>query len=137
MRIKSLLIKYRDLILYGVFGVLTTLVNIVAYWFMAHVLGFKTMPGTVVAWFAAVIFAYLTNRKWVFHSAAVSCADIIKEIISFFLCRLFSGLVDWGCMYIFVDILHFHDVMIKAGANILVIILNYIASKLIIFKSNK
>lgn len=137
MNMKTLMIKYCDVILYGIFGVLTTLVNIIVYWLMAHVLGFGTMVSTLIAWVAAVLFAYITNRKWVFHSEAESTKEIIREIISFFTCRLTTGFVDWGCMLIFVDILHCNDVVIKAGANVIVIILNYIASKLIIFKSKK
>ena len=126
--------KYKDFILYAVFGVLTTLVNVVVYWLLAHPLALGTMVSTVIAWIAAVLFAYVTNRKWVFHSDAHSAREITKEILSFFACRLATGAVDWGCMFVFVDLLRFHDVLIKVLANILVIILNYIASKLIIFK---
>ena len=131
MDIKKLYEKYKDIIPYAVFGVLTTLVNIAVYWLMAHPLGLGVMPSTIIAWIAAVLFAYITNRKWVFHSEANTRNEIIKEIISFFACRLATGVVDWACMFIFVDVLHLNDVVIKTAANILVIILNYIASKLI------
>lgn len=133
----QLLNKYKDFILYAIFGVLTTLVNVVVYWLLAHPLGLGTMISTVVAWIAAVLFAYVTNRKWVFHSDAHTTKEIAKEIASFFACRLATGAVDWACMLVFVDILHFHDVLIKVLANILVIILNYVASKLIIFRKKK
>lgn len=133
-KIKQLIILYQDIILYGIFGVLTTLVNIVVYWVMAHPLGMGTMVSTVIAWIAAVLFAYFTNRKWVFHSKAVGANAIMKEIVSFFACRIATGVVDWACMFLFVTVLSFNDVIIKALANILVIILNYVASKLIIFK---
>ena len=92
------------------------------------------MPSTVVAWIIAVLFAYLTNRKWVFHSVAEGFKAIFKEFISFLSCRLATGVVDWVCMFIFVDILLLNDVVIKFIANILVIVLNYVASKLLIFK---
>ena len=137
MDIKKLYEKYKDIIPYAVFGVLTTLVNIAVYWLMANPLGLGVMPSTIIAWIAAVLFAYITNRKWVFHSEANTRNEIIKEIISFFACRLATGVVDWACMFIFVDVLHLNDVVIKTAANILVIILNYIASKLIIFKKKK
>lgn len=137
MKIKDLLNKYRDIILYGIFGVLTTVVNIAAYWVMAHLFKAGTMPSTLIAWVAAVLFAYVTNRKWVFHSEATTLKAVVKELVSFFTCRLATGVVDWACMFVFVDLLHFNDVVIKAAANILVIILNYIASKLIIFKHKK
>ena len=135
MMIRKYYEKYKDIIPYGVFGVLTTVVNIVVYWVMAHPLHAGVMPSTIIAWIAAVLFAYVTNRKWVFHSKASTSKEITKEIVSFFACRLATGVVDWLCMFVFVDMLHFNDVLIKVGANILVIILNYVASKLFIFRS--
>lgn len=137
MDVKKLILKYKDIIPYGVFGVLTTLVNIAVYWGMAHPIGLGVMPSTIIAWIAAVEFAYLTNRKWVFHSEAHTPQEVLKEVVSFFACRIATGIVDWACMYIFVDILQCNDVVIKAVANILVIILNYVASKLVIFRHKK
>lgn len=132
--IKQLLVKYKDIILYGIFGILSTVVNILSYWGFAHPLGIGTMLSTILAWFLTVSFVYLTNRKWVFHSNASTVKEYIKEVVSFFFCRIATGVLDWACMFIFVTLLSLHDVMVKALANILVIILNYIASKLIIFK---
>ena len=80
MDIKKLYEKYKDIIPYAVFGVLTTLVNIAVYWLMAHPLGLGVMPSTIIAWIAAVLFAYITNRKWVFHSEANTRNEIIKEM---------------------------------------------------------
>ena len=134
MDLKRLYEKYKDIIPYAVFGVLTTGVNILVYWLAAHILGLGVMPSTIIAWVAAVLFAYVTNRKWVFHSEAHEASQILKEIASFFACRLATGVVDWIFMFVFVDVLHLNDVVIKAIANIVVIILNYVASKLIIFK---
>lgn len=132
--ISKLYEKYKDIIPYAIFGILTTLVNIVVYWICAHPFGMLVMPSTIVAWILAVLFAYLTNRKWVFHSEAKTNVAVMTEIISFFSCRLVTGIVDWICMYVFVDLLYWNDVVIKTGANILVIILNYVASKFLIFK---
>lgn len=129
--------KYKDIIPYAIFGVLTTIVNMVVYWLAAHPLGLSVMVSTVIAWIAAVLFAYVTNRKWVFHSQVQGTKEIVQELVSFFACRLATGVVDWACMFIFVDLLHFNDVIIKAAANVLVIILNYIASKLVIFKQKE
>ncbi|MEF2838483.1 MAG: GtrA family protein [Oscillospiraceae bacterium] len=137
MNIIKLINKYRDLILYGIFGVLTTVVNIVVYWLLARVCAMGTMTSTLIAWIAAVLFAYITNRKWVFHSSASTLKEYVREIISFFSCRIATGLVDWGCMFVFVDLLCVNDLFVKAAANILVIILNYIASKFVIFKTGK
>ena len=126
--------KHKDLIPYLFFGVCTTVVNIAAYWLCAHALGMGVMTSTIAAWILAVLFAYITNRKWVFHSAARGMREIAKEIAAFFGCRITTGILDWLMMYVFVDRLHFNDVLIKTIANIIVIVLNYVASKLIIFR---
>lgn len=136
-KIFKLFEKNKEIIPYVFFGVLTTIVNMVVYWIAAHHLVLPVMVSTVIAWIAAVLFAYVTNRKWVFHSQAEGIKEIAQEIVSFFACRLATGVADWACMFIFVDLLHFNDVIIKAAANVLVIILNYVASKLVIFKHKK
>lgn len=128
--------KYKAVILYLIFGVLTTCVNVVIYWLAAHAWKIPTLLSTVIAWFIAVLFAYLTNRRWVFKSKAIKKSDIIREIISFFMCRFVTGIMDLGCMFLFVDIMQLNDVIIKFVSNVLVIILNYIASKRIIFYRN-
>ena len=134
---KELIIKYKDIIFYGIFGVLTTIANIIVYHIMAHMIGLSVMISTIIAWIVAVFFAYITNRRLVFHSQASNMTEIIKEIISFFSCRILTGFVDLGLMFIFVNILNFNDTIIKTLANIIVIVLNYVASKLIIFKQSK
>lgn len=134
MQIKYLYSKYKEIIPYVIFGVLTTIINIVTYYVMAHYFNITIMASTVFAWFLAVLFAYVTNRRWVFRSSADTMETIISEMLAFFSCRIATGIVDWACMLIFVDVLQFNDVAIKIMANTLVIILNYIASKLLIFK---
>ncbi|MEE3462006.1 MAG: GtrA family protein [Lachnospiraceae bacterium] len=126
--------KYKDMIPYAIFGVLTTIVNIVSYWALAHPLHIGVMVSTILAWFISVLFAYLTNRKWVFHSEAHGIREISREIISFFACRAGTELIDLACMWIFADIMGLNDVVIKTLANVIVIILNYVASKFMIFK---
>ena len=107
MKIKELLLKYKSIIMYLFFGVCTTLVNIISYYIFSHVLKTGVMFSTVIAWVLAVLFAYITNRKWVFESSARTKKEILNEIISFFSCRLATGVVDWLCMFIFVEKLHF------------------------------
>lgn len=127
----------KNIIPYLFFGICTTLVNIVVYWVAAHPLGLTVMFSTIIAWVIAVIFAYGTNRKWVFCSQVKGFKAISKEIISFFVCRVVTGIVDMLCMYIFVDVLALHDVVVKTIANVLVIILNYVASRLVVFRRRK
>lgn len=131
---KEHLVKYKQFLLYAVFGVLTTLVNMVAYWVFAYPCGIPTVPSTVLAWVAAVAFAYFTNRLWVFESKAKGAKEILKEAAAFFGCRLATGVLDWAWMFLFVDCLHVNDMLMKLTANVIVIILNFIASKLLIFK---
>lgn len=134
MKIKELAKRYSDVIPYGIFGVCTTIVNMGVYWLCAHPTKMAVLPSTLIAWFMAVLFAYLTNRKWVFHSQASTRQEIWKEIVSFYSCRIATGVVDWVCMFVFVDLLHLNDMVIKVLANFIVIVLNYVASKLVIFK---
>ncbi len=132
--IRKLYEKYQDKILYLVFGALTTAVNTGVFWLCAHPLGMDALPSTMIAWLVAVIFAYITNRNWVFHSEASTRSEFIREFVSFFLCRLGTGVLDWVLMYVLVDRLHLNDLVVKISVNILVIVLNYVASKLLIFR---
>ena len=136
---RKLIEKYKDVIPYLVFGVLTTLVNVVSYWIFAHPLRVGVMPSTVIAWILSVLFAYITNRKWVFHSEAHTAPAIVREMLYFFGCRLATGLLDMLFMYIFAVRMNFDDTWVKIFSNVIVIILNYLASKLLIFrhKENK
>lgn len=133
-RIKALYQKYRELILYVFFGGLTTVVNFVSYAVFAKMLGVDEITSTVIAFVLSVIFAYLTNRKWVFQSRASGWRAIGYEVATFFGGRIFSGLLDVLIMYVFVTRLGFYDLLIKILSNILVIILNFIISKLIVFR---
>lgn len=131
---RELFEKYRDVIPYVFFGVVTTIINIAVYWLLAHPLHLPVMFSTVAAWIITVTVAYLTNRKWVFHSEAHTASEIAREVIWFFACRLATGILDWFLMYLFVKRLHFPDMPVKVFANVLVIVLNYVASKWFIFK---
>ena len=131
---RDLLNKYRDVILYLFFGVCTTLANIVVYWLATRLFQMGTVPASVVAWICAVLFAYLTNRKWVFHSAASGRNEILSEISRFFMARLATGVFDWVFMYVTTEKLRWHDLVMKVLVNIVVIVLNYVFSKFRIFK---
>ena len=127
--------KYKGLILYGIFGVATTLVNILVYFICSKLFNLDVIPGTIIAWFIAVVFAFITNKTFVFESKTKELNDLIREIVEFFSCRLLTGILDMIIMYVFVSKLHFNDMIIKVFSNVIVIILNYVASKLVIFKN--
>lgn len=132
--IKKLFVKYKEIILYVFFGAGTTFVNIVVYFICAHFLQMGTVFSTVIAWIISVAFAYITNRIYVFRSKTRIIRKVILEIISFVNARLITGLQDLLVMFLFVDLLQCNDVLIKILSNVMVIILNYIASKKFIFR---
>lgn len=132
-KIKELLVKYRELILYLVFGVLTTVVNYVSYLIFAPLFETTTIP-TVIAWVLSVVFAYFTNRVWVFQSHAKGAAALFREVLSFFGARLLSGVIDVGIMWVFADRMGLNDKIVKLASNVFVVIFNYVASKLVIFR---
>lgn len=131
---KGFLTKNRSVILYIIFGVLTTLVNIVSYWLLTRWLKQSVNTATVLAWILSVLFAYITNRTWVFDSKAIQPSEVIREIVSFFLARLSTGLLDWLIMFVFVTKLSLPDMPVKIASNILVIVLNYVLSRFLVFK---
>lgn len=133
MNIKELILKYREMIAYLFFGGCTTLVNIVSYFITYNVLKISNVNSTVIAWIISVLFAYVTNRIFVFESSNKGKA-IIKEILSFFSCRILTGVMDVVIMYIAVDVLEFNSLLWKIISNVLVIVANYVLSKIYIFK---
>lgn len=136
-RWKALFVTYKELILYVFFGGLTTLVNLAGYALLARLLHVDELLSTLIAFVLSVIFAYLTNRKWVFESRASGGKAICYEVATFFGGRIFSGALDLLIMYLFVTCLHYNDLLIKILSNILVIILNFIISKWIVFRKGK
>ena len=89
---------------------------------------------TIVAWIIAVIFAFVTNKLWVFGSKSFETRAFIRKMISFFGCRLRTGVLDIVIMYVAVDVMAMNSTVWKIASNVLLIILNYIASKLVIFR---
>lgn len=127
-----MMIKFdRELVLYVVFGAFTFFVNIAVYFLFEDVLGVNYLISNIIAWFFSVLFAYITNRIWVFESKS---PDILKEMALFFGGRIFSGVVDTALMYLFIDVMMIGDTISKIVVQIIVIVLNYIFSKLIVFK---
>ncbi len=131
--IKRLLTRYREQIMYIVFGGLTTLVNIVVYYLVNAVMGLATVPSTALAQVLAVLFAYVTNRRYVFCSRTRGAAALLREMGSFFACRAVSFFLDIGIMWLTVDALGWPNMAMKIVSNVIIIVVNYVASKLFIF----
>jgi len=124
----------KEVLLYLVFGVLTTLVNIIVFTLLYRTLGVGTVASNVAAWVLSVLFAYVTNRTFVFESKAAGAKAVIIEAIGFFSGRIMTGLLDTVIMYVSVDILAMDDLVMKILSNVLVVILNYVISKFIVFR---
>lgn len=135
--LKSLFLKYRELILYVFFGGLTTLVNWVGYWLLADVFHVPYLWATAIAQVLSILFAYVTNRIWVFESKAKGFSAVFWEMVRFFGCRAASFVLDLLCMRIGVGGLHVNDMVMKLLSNVIVVIVNYVFSKLIVFRKPK
>lgn len=138
---KKVFDRYREVIMYLIFGVLTTLVNFVIYFALKFLFG--TTEGAlgvifnIIANIAAILFAYVTNRAFVFESKAKTKTEIFKEMFSFFSCRIASMVIDSVIYYIGCTIMKLPDFIIKPIGQVVVIVLNYVFSKLIVFRKNK
>ena len=128
--------KNKSVILYLLFGGLTTVVNIVTYHICYEILFISNLLSTILAWLFSVIFAYFTNRIFVFESKAKGIQSWVQEIFSFFACRIATGVMDVVIMVVAVDYFHQNSMLWKVISNILVIVINYIASKYLIFKKS-
>lgn len=132
--ITELLKRYKDIILYGIFGLMTTAVNVGVYYLSFHIFSFSNIVSTVLAWFISVLFAFVTNKMWVFESRSFKAGVLIREMLSFFSCRLLTGALDLLIMYAAVDYMAWNALLWKVISNIIVIVLNYIAGRVLIFR---
>lgn len=143
--------KYKELVLYVFFGGLTTLVNFAAFWLLNKSVGEEAyLINNIIAWFIAVVFAYITNKLFVFESKSWAFNAVVKEIPEFFLARVFSLMVEEGGLWLFVEKMEFDrfsfsllgfeitgKLVAKIVLAVIVVILNYFFSKFIIFAKNK
>ena len=147
IKIKQLILKYRELIVYAVFGVLTTVVNLLVFALFSKLLGdSRYLISNILAWFAAVSFSYVTNKVWVFESKSWRPGILLKEIPSFFAARVLTLGIEEAGLYFFVDLLSFNEISLgifsfeiggeliaKACVAVVVVIVNYVFSKLVVF----
>lgn len=136
---KDIFKKYREIISYLFIGVLTTIVSLASYYILTTLFlspdnAISLQIANIISWIISVLFAYITNRKYVFLS---SDKNILKEFGKFTLSRVTTLLIDMALMFIFVSILHFNDKLIKLIVQVVIIVLNYIFSKLLVFRKGK
>lgn len=133
-KIRILLEKYREIISYLFFGVLTTIVNFVVYLPVYNLLGLSASVSNMIAWVVAVVFAYFVNKIFVFRSLDWSRKTVIPELTKFVAARVLSGALETGILLVTVDILGLNGNIWKFITQILVVISNYVFSKLIVFR---
>ena len=130
-KIFDLLKIYSEVINYLIFGVLTTIVSIGIYALCTKCFHINYMIANVISWIISVMFAYITNRIFVFKS---NSNDIIIEMYQFYKYRIFSFLIDIFLMYALVELINIDDMISKVIVQVVVIILNYVFSKIFVFK---
>jgi len=132
--IKKLIIKYKRFIYYVVFGVLTTLINIGVYALAYKTMQLDNVPSNIIAWIVAILFAFVVDKIYVFEAKNMELKNVLYELVKFIGARLTTGAFDLVIMFVGVDVLRGPAIIIKVAANIMVIILNYVLSKLVVFK---
>ena len=133
-RLKKIFTEHQDILVYLVFGVLTTVVNYLVYLPLLNIAGLSAAICNILAWVAAVAFAYLTNKPFVFRSYDWSMQTVLPELTKFVSCRLTSGILETVIILVTVDILRWDGNLWKLITSVLVVILNYIFSKFFVFK---
>ena len=126
---RAFLKKHRQVMDYLFWGAATTGVNYIAYFLLTRVLRASTVSANTAAWAVAVVFAFWVNRAFVFHGEG----NLAKAFLLFTGGRVFSGALETGILWLFVELLNLYDVPVKILASVIVVILNYIFSKFIIF----
>lgn len=119
--------------LYLFFGGITTVINIAVFWVCRDALHVPLQPSNVLSWAAAVLFAFVTNKLWVFASPDWALAVLVPEFLKFIAARLLTLLMDMGFMHVAVRKLHWNEKLAKVGSNVLVVIANFFASKWFVF----
>ena len=118
---------------YIFFGALSTIINYVAYMACSNAAGLPAIASNVIAWVAAVIFAFITNKLFVFRSKSWHLTDLLPEISKFLSCRIASGTMETAFLWFTVDICCWPSFVMKAIASVAVVIANYFASRFFIF----
>ena len=130
---RRLIHKYWDVISYLFFGVLTTLVNFLVYFPLYNWAKISGLYSNVIAWIVAVVFAFVTNKPFVFKSHDWSVPIMLPELSKFVGCRIVSGFLESFAIWLLVDQLEKNGNWVKIIISVLVVVLNYIFSKWIVF----
>ncbi len=133
-KLLELLRKYEGILSYLVFGVLTTVVNFLVYYPLTNLLQVNATVANVIAWAVSVLFAFLTNKPFVFKSHDWSAAVVVPEFGKFLGTRIGSGFLETALIFVLVDCLRLDSNVIKLAISVLVVVINYVGSKLLVFR---
>lgn len=126
--------KYRDLAIYLIFGVLTTIVNYLVYFPCYNIWKLDSSVSNAIAWVVSVAFAFVTNKPFVFNSRDWSRSVVLPELTKFLSCRIGSGIAETLLLLLTVDLLHWNGNLWKIVTGVLVVVVNYVGSKLFVFR---
>lgn len=138
-KIKKLMERFvnRETIVYGIAGLLTTAVNMVTYYILCYWIIMDHLLANIIAWMVAVTFAYFVNAGWVFRDKRSTVGAELAKMVKFIFARIFSLGVEEGGLFLFVNLLKYNNMAVKAGLAVIVIVINYIWSKFYVFNSSK
>ena len=128
--------KNKEVLLYLFFGGLSFIVSISTYAFFNLVVGLSAVIANIWSWIITVMFAFLTNRVWVFASRTEGLKEFFKQMMSFYAGRILTLVIEEAILFIFIDLLGGNSILVKIVAQVIVIVLNYVISKLLIFKKS-
>ena len=126
--------KYKEILLYLFFGGLTMIVSIVSYAICNLVFGIDVLVANIISWLLAVMFSFYTNRIWVFQASTNSISGFLKQMVSFYSGRVVTLIIEEIILFIFITYLQYNSMVVKIIAQVVVVILNYVISKLWVFK---
>lgn len=126
--------KNKEVLLYLFFGGLTFLVSVISYAYFNVTLGINELVANIISWVLAVAFAFFTNRIWVFQAPTETVSQFLMQLIRFFMGRVATLVVEEVILLVFITILGFNSMAVKVIAQVIVIVLNYIISKLVVFR---
>ncbi len=129
--------KNKEMLLYLFFGGLSFIVSVATYASFNVTCGMSAVVANIWSWIITVMFAFLTNRVWVFASPTETVMEFIKQMISFYAGRVLTLVIEEVILYVFIDLLGGNSIVVKIIAQIIVIVLNYVISKLLIFKKSE
>lgn len=131
---KELFHKYKEVISYLFFGVATTIVNLVVFFVCKDILGIDYKISNAIGWFLSVLFAFFTNKYFVFASKHQNLGTFFREMLLFYWYRVLSFVVDMALMILMIEMMNISDFWAKMVTQVAVVVLNYFFSKFFIFK---